>query len=207
MNSPAQTEPKRRAPTKRRKDAPLNEQDWIAAATQILVRENVRGVKLDVLCKKLGVTKGSFYWHFASRNELLLAMLSDWRKRTTLNVIRTVSKGSEDAKKRLYSLLELTRKNRSPAFAQIEFSIRDWARRVEMPRSVVTEVDQIRFDYFKSLFMELGFDGAEAETRAYVTYCVMMGDSMLHHTLPHVAHEDFLARATDLITRTGLDKP
>lgn len=73
----------RRTPTRRVKDSPLTESDWVHAATEILVQENVRGIKIDKLCAKLGVTKGSFYWHFRQRSDILTALLKDWRRRAT----------------------------------------------------------------------------------------------------------------------------
>ncbi|GEM_PF-492488 len=191
----------RRSPTKRIKDAPLKEQDWVDAAIQILVRDNVRGIKIDTLCKSLGVTKGSFYWHFATRGELLLAMLSNWRRRMTIDVIRSITRSGAEARQQLRSLLSLPRQPKSPAFAQIEFSIRDWGRRVEMPHQVVEEVDKIRLNYFENLFLEQGLPRHEARERAYVTYCLMMGDSILHHTLEGVSSDRFVDLAMELVTK------
>ncbi|MCA1298610.1 TetR/AcrR family transcriptional regulator [Stappia indica] len=197
--APATPQRRKRSPTRRHKDAPLNEQDWIDAATTILVRENVRGIKIDTLCKMLGVTKGSFYWHFATRNELLVALLSNWRRRMTLNVIRSITRSGEKALERLRNLMALPRQPKSPAFAQIESSIRDWARRVDMPREVVEEVDEIRQDYFERLFRDLGYGPEEARRRGYVTYCLMIGDATLHRTLDRVSQEEFLETALAML--------
>jgi len=195
--------PAKRSPTRRRKDSPLNEQDWIDAAMEILVRENVRGIRIDSLCSMLGVTKGSFYWHFKTRNDLLVAMLKNWRRRMTLNVIQSITRSGRTSKARLRNLLALVRRPKSPAFAQIESSIRDWARRVEMPREVVSEVDEIRLDYFQQLYIDAGFEKDDARKRAYLTYCIVMGDSILHRTLDGGPHEEFLEETLDMLTRRG----
>ncbi len=115
-----------RSRTRRLKDSPLTESDWVEAATDILVRENVRGIRIDTLCQKLGVTKGSFYWHFKTRADLLAAMLKNWQRRMTLNVIQNISRTNETGFSRLRNLMALPRMPRSPAFAQVEMSIRDW---------------------------------------------------------------------------------
>ena len=198
MDKPAKTIQKR-TPTQRHKGSPLNEQDWVKAAIEILVDENVRGIRIDSLCKKLGVTKGSFYWHFATRNDLLVALLSSWRKRMTLNVIRSISGSQASAKDRLRKLISLPRQPKSPASAQVEMSIRDWGRRVDMPRATVAEVDQIRMDYFTQLLSEAGFEGADARRRAYVIYCLMMGDSILHQSLSDLSHGEFLDAAMETV--------
>lgn len=189
-----------RRPTQRHKDSPLNEQDWIEAAIRILVNENVRGIKIEALCKELGVTKGSFYWHFGTRSDLLGAMLGHWRKRMTLNVIRSISKSGIDPRERLKSLLALPRRKNSPGFAQVETSIRDWARRVEMPRKAVQEVDEIRYDYFAKLFRDMGFPADEARKRAYLSYCMIMGDSILQGTIDSMSDEEFYEKAIELVT-------
>ncbi len=181
-----------RKPTQRLKDSPLNEEDWVDAALQILVSENVRGIRILALCKKLGVTKGSFYWHFNVRNDLLLAMLKSWRRKMTVNVIKTITRSGNTAYERLRNLISIPRRPNSPTFAQVEMSIRDWARRNDMPRDAVIEVDQIRMEYYINLFIDIGYSAEEAASRAYLTYCMMMGDAILHKTLSNVSHDEFL---------------
>ncbi|WP_202879840.1 TetR/AcrR family transcriptional regulator [Sinorhizobium saheli] len=188
-----------RRPTQRYKDDPLNEKDWVEAALQVLVDENVRGIKIDTLSAKLGVTKGSFYWHFKTRSQLLGAMLAHWRKQMTLNVIRSISIAGSDPRERLSALFALPRRRNSPAFARIETSIRDWGRRVDMPRAAVGEVDEIRFDYITKLFRDMGYPQAEARRRAYLAYCLIMGDSVLHGSLDAMSREEFPAYAIRLI--------
>lgn len=192
--------PVRRRPTQRRKDSPLTEQDWVDAAVKILGDENVRGIRIDALCKMLGVTKGSFYWHFATRNDLLVAMLDHWRRRMTMNVIQSVSSSGDDPRGRMKRLFTLPRRKNSPASAQVETAIRDWARRVDLPRKAVHEVDQIRFEYITKLYRDMGFSDPEARKRAYLAYCMLMGDSILHGTLGGVQTEDFAEQALRITT-------
>ncbi len=200
-------ETRKRAPTKRLKDTPLTEGDWVNAATEILVKENVRGIRIDALCQKLGVTKGSFYWHFKTRAELLAAMLKSWQRRMTLNIIKNISREGGIGFERLKYLISLPRMPRSPAFAQIEMSIRDWGRRVDLPRQAVQEVDHIRLEYFAELFRQEGFDDETARTRAYVAYCVMMGDSVLYSSLNDVDHATFVNEAIKVLGAPVKDTP
>ncbi len=202
MESTEKTTPKRkREPTQRLKGSPLNEADWIDAATGILVDENVRGIRIDALCKKLGVTKGSFYWHFAGRTALLLVLLQNWRQRMTTNVIDRLGEQTVDPSVRLRALLALPRRSRSPKFARIEQSIRDWGRRDARARDAVKDVDTIRLNYIAGLFEQHGFAPASAKRRAYLAYAMLMGDSVLHETLEPTSAEAILDDVMDMLTQ------
>jgi AcrR family transcriptional regulator len=173
----------------------------MAVANEILVKENVRGIKLDKLCPGLGVTKGSFYWHFKTRGDLLEAMLAGWRKRMTLNIIQTATRRGGTTIDRLRRLLMLPRHGRARSAAAVEQSMRDWSRRNERPRAAVREVDELRLNYFEQLFRERGLRTAEAGRRAYLTYCMVMGDSILHDTVPHtLSNNDYVDTAVGLLT-------
>lgn len=191
-----------RARTKRVKETPLTEADWVDAATGILVEENVRGIKVEKLCAKLGVTKGSFYWHFKKRSDVLIALLKAWRRRTTLNVIQNIAKSGAQGMGRLRSMIEMPRHAKAGEVAAIEMSIRDWARRVEMPKEAIVEVDTIRIEYFEQIFRDAGFDEAEVKRRSYLTYCVLMGDSILHRTLGgYVERRDYVDAAVAILSQ------
>lgn len=203
MESVKKTPAKRkREPTQRLKDTPLNEADWIDAATGILVDENVRGIRIDALCHKLGVTKGSFYWHFSGRAALLAGVLQNWRKRMTTNVIDRLGAQSGDPTVRLRALLALPRRYRSPAFARIEQSIRDWSRRDGQAHDAVSDVDMIRLDYFVELFKQHGFEPIAAKRRAYIAYAMLMGDSILRDTLEPDSADVVLDDIMHLLTNT-----
>ena len=63
--------------------AQLTPETWVDAATQVLVNEGIDHVRVDVLAQQLGVTRGSFYWHFRDREDLLRRVLAAWRERAT----------------------------------------------------------------------------------------------------------------------------
>ena len=62
----------------------LTPESWIDAATDVLVDQGIDHVRVDVLATRLGVTRGSFYWHFKDREELLRSVLKAWRERATV---------------------------------------------------------------------------------------------------------------------------
>ena len=153
-----------------------------------------------MLCKKLGVTKGSFYWHFAGRPALLKAMLERWHKRMTTNVIDRLGVQAGTPFDRLRALLTLPRATKSPAFARIEQSIRDWSRRDRQTQTAVEEVDKIRLGYISDLFEQQGFDQDVAARRAYVAYALLMGDSVLRNTVQPENLDEILEDAMNMLT-------
>lgn len=197
----AQTSARRAA--KRRSDSkggPLSVEDWIAAANDLLISENVRGVQVSALCLRLKVTKGSFYWHFASRQDLLRALLASWRRRMTLNITSKLGRAATGAAGTLRALLALPRKTFSAAGAAIEMSIRDWGRREKLAHDALREVDRIRLTSFEQSFQGLGFPAREARLRGYLAYAVMMGDSILKETLrEEIATEELVELAVQLL--------
>jgi AcrR family transcriptional regulator len=183
------------------KSGALSVDDWIDAAKDLLVSENVRGVQISTLCLRLKVTKGSFYWHFSSREELLASVLNDWRRRMTLNIVTRLSRAADDAASTLRGLLALPRKSFSARGGAIEMSIRDWGRRNAGPRQTLKEVDLIRLSSFEQTFRALGFSAQDAKVRGYVAYTIMMGDSILKETLrEEVSTDAFVEHAVDLLS-------
>jgi AcrR family transcriptional regulator len=182
------------------KASALSVEDWVAAANELLASENIRGVQIQALCMKLKVTKGSFYWHFSSRQDLLGALLNSWRRRMTLNIYNKLGRVSTGAVSTLRALLALPRKKFSAAGAAIEMSIRDWGRRETVAHDALKEVDEIRLRSFEQSFQRLGFSAREARIRGYIAYAIMMGDSILKETLrEEIDTEEFVEIAVQLL--------
>lgn len=157
------------------KDSPrLGANDWVRGALDLLAEEGVDGVRIEVLAKRLGVTKGSFYWHFKDRQGFLRAMLDDWRRRATLDIINRIESGEEPPQERLRTLLHLPfRGGRSKRGADVELSIRLWGRTDMVARDTLAEIDKLRLRYISKLFAEAGFAVKEAESRAVLAYAYM----------------------------------
>src|ERR1700760_697069 len=81
-------------------DARLTTDDWAAAALDALLSEGPAGVAVQPLARRLGTTKGSFYWHFESRDELLRAALARWQDVATGDVIRRTEAASDDPREK-----------------------------------------------------------------------------------------------------------
>jgi AcrR family transcriptional regulator len=178
----------------------LSPTDWIEAATDFLITNNINSLDIPYLCRRLGVTKGSFYWHFKGRPELLKAVLDDWRQRMTSDVSLRAERSSTTVESALRYLLGLIRRPRPARRGAIERSVREWARTDPLTKASVVEVDQMRLAFFEALFRRHGLSDREARLRAYAAYALMMGDSILKETLEiEGAAEDYVMLVVRLL--------
>src|SRR5690606_21017046 len=67
-----------KTPAAKTERARLSADDWAEAALDLIAEQGVAAVAVEPLARRLGVTKGSFYWHFPSRDALLQAALERW---------------------------------------------------------------------------------------------------------------------------------
>lgn len=164
--------------------APLTREDWIKAAQQVLVESGVDAVRVDVLAKEMKITRGSFYYHFKSRNELLQGILTDWRVRATESVIKHLSDTRTTPFQRLQRLLELPfHGTRAKDAASIEIGIRAWARRDRQARQAIDEVDNHRLRYIEGLLEQIGVEALEAIDRAQLIYAYQLSLSLVNQDL------------------------
>ena len=139
----------------------LSRDDWLAAALEVLKSEGVGNVSIVRIARDLGVTSGSFYWHFDGRNELLQSLLDFWVRTQTEAVFQMVDQGGPS--ERLLKLMEILTLGEE---ARYEVAVRAWAGFDKMAARVVRSTDKRRIEYLRSIFQDLGFSGNEAEMRA-----------------------------------------
>jgi len=150
----------------------LTRQGWIDAAIRQLVEAGIGAVSVEQLATRLGVTRGSFYHHFADREHLLRAMLEYWARRWTYEVREQINALGLDASTTLFALMKAIRNNRA---ADYDAPFRAWAPHDPFARAVVEQVDQARLDQIQGLFAGLGFTGLDLENRARLFLYFEMG--------------------------------
>jgi AcrR family transcriptional regulator len=158
----------------------LSREDWIQAALGLLAEGNVDGVLIPPLAKRLGVTKGSFYWHFKSREEMLDAILDEWHRRATERVIEKVERAASTPVGRLRVLFDISnRAGVDDLGGALELAVRNWARLDKRARAAIAAVDAERLDYLAKLYGELGLSAAAARQRAFAHYAFSTGSRVL----------------------------
>ena len=172
---------------RRRKDAAnepvrsvLTPERWIDAATEVLIDHGIDSVRVDVLAQQLQVTRGSFYWHFRDREDLLRRVLQAWREQATVLLTARLESAHPDPREQLRDVISLPIRGRAAQrAARIELAIRAWARRDAMARQAVDEADGSRIAYIAQLFSALGFGVAEARFRAFALYAYVVAESQI----------------------------
>lgn len=160
--------------------AQLDVAAWVEAAFDLLAEGGIDAVRVDPLAKRLGVTRGSFYWHFKDREALHKAMLKQWRKWATYQVGDRIDRAAPDARERLRKNLALPAAGpRAKRAAAIEMAIRFWARRDQEAASAVQRIDHQRLVYYARHFVELGYCEVEARRRAYLFYAALMSQAII----------------------------
>lgn len=153
----------------------LSRQQWIMGAFQALTEGGIDALRVEPLAQQLGVTKGSFYHHFKNRRELHLAMLAEWERLGTSQIIDEVDEAQADPKARLRALARRTFAS-DPLTDGIETGIRTWAANDDVVASAVERVDGRRLDYVVGLLREAGMPRAKAERRARLMYRALIGE-------------------------------
>lgn len=152
----------------------LTRDDWISAARKALIKGGVAAIKVDHLARQIGVTRGSFYWHFKDRDDLLKSLLLAWKHANTDPFRRVMQ---QHAGKPVYQLAEFFCIWLRPGEFDPDYdsAVRDWARVSTAAAQLVRQVDETRLDILRTLFQALGFAKLEADIRARVMYYHQVG--------------------------------
>jgi AcrR family transcriptional regulator len=146
---------------------------WLHAGLEALRKGGVGAVRVERLAEHLGVTKGSFYWHFRDRGALLDALLEFWSREMTdaeFERIQTLRGGLAPR------LLALAEDVLEKGMGRYDPAIRAWARHDRKVAAAVGQVDRRRVRALTGFFEEGGFASAEARTRARLFYTFLLGE-------------------------------
>ena len=131
--------------------------DWVKAGLKVLAQSGVDAVLIPRLAKDLGVTKGSFYWHFSSRDELLFALIEEWKQHATLRVIEIVESAATSPYEKIRLIAFIGTNSPIDEFGgAIEIAVRTWARSNPAVRQAVSDVDKQRLSYLAKLYADVG---------------------------------------------------
>jgi len=153
--------------------ASLTANDWALAALKTLGKGGVTAVRVEVLARDLGVTKGSYYHHFKNRRAVLDTALQMWEDVATEQMITQVNASSGDPRARLLRLARATFLESGKAVA-IESAIREWAASDTDVAWVVARVDERRLRYVEGLLQEAHI--SQPALRAELFYRTLIGE-------------------------------
>src|SRR5262245_12920739 len=148
----------------------LTAQDWIDFALTTLARESFDALKADVLARKLGISRGSFYWHFSDLCTFHARVIERWRQMATEAIIVDLER-YESREQRLKVLLRRGLGHN----AVLEIRMRSWADNNAEAARVLREIDRRRREYIERLLVEAGIPPPLAATRAQLLYWTYLG--------------------------------
>lgn len=174
----------------------LSAADWEEAALAVLAENGVGAVAVESLARRLGVTKGSFYWHFSTREALLQAALERW-ERSDEGELEAAIAAASDPRERLRELIRQV-SHKHPSHAVFAALIKS----IDQPliRPLIERVSQRRLAFVTEAFHQAGFDATAAANRARLAYSAYVGFVQLAQIgQPRMNHDEFEAYIHDFI--------
>ena len=175
----------------------LSADDWAEAALDLIAEQGVAAVAVEPLARRLGVTKGSFYWHFPSRDALLQAALERWESFEQEQVFGRLE-AMPDPRERLGALFQMVAHEFK---SHVVYSALLKALDHPVVQPVIDRVSQRRLDYLAASFRQTGLNRTDAQHRARLTYAAYVGflqlNLQLHQArMPQEEFEDYVAHLT-----------
>jgi AcrR family transcriptional regulator len=173
----------------------LSATDWLDQGLRTLVKSGFTALKAEPLAKAMGVSRGSFYWHFADIGAFHAAILAHWRDVAVEQIITDVEAVSP-ARDALPALLRRAFGSRPP----LEGAMRSWATHDDRVRTAVAAVDRRRVAYVESLLRNSGLSAEAARARAQIFYWAFLGfalsDKPLSRARQHAVFDELIRMAS-----------
>jgi AcrR family transcriptional regulator len=157
----------------------LSAQDWLDQGLKTLAKSGFTALKADPMSKAMGVSRGSFYWHFADIGAFHAALLNHWREVTAEQVIADLEaiRAEQDA---LAVLLGRAFSGR----LTLERAVRNWATVDAGAREAVQAIDRRRIGYIEDLLRQAGVPDEAARARAQILYWAFVGLATSEQPVP-----------------------
>ena len=152
----------------------LQKDDWINCGLKSLEENGFNSLKVGPLSQMIGVSRGSFYWHFTDIAEFELQLMSAWKRRTTESVITELESDSS-AQSRLIKLVSLA----MSTDLNLDKAMRSWSMEDGRANEIVGQVDEQRIVYLESLLTEIGITKKDVALRARILYWSSVGRSVV----------------------------
>jgi len=165
----------------------LTVDDWTERALALVMDEGVGAIKINRLCRELGVTKGSFYWHFADLDALLAAIAGRWAAETRQILSGLTELEGLPPLERIRAMALRLIDDRSWS---VERALREWAKNDAVVAAVIVESDQFVFGLVQAALLELGHAEQDARLRAGLLVYAGIGFAHGQASLPQPTEDD-----------------
>jgi len=170
----------------------LTAADWVEAALHLIAERGLGGLTIDALARRLDATKGSFYWHFKGRAELLAAALQRWEQRSTAETIRALE-AIGDPRHRLQTMLDAA--SQPPRSRSLYVALAE-AAEDKTVGAMLNRVASARIANLERCYIGLGLSPALAKSNAVLAYASYRGLLQLAHEAPAALPQDWSSYAS-----------
>ncbi len=157
-----------------KKKPQLDRESWLQETLKVLQYRGVDGVKIVVIAESLGVTSGSFYWHFKNLRDLLDCLLEFWEREMTDAMMHSAKAYDGPPGDRILNLMLQVMEEDAATY---DHAISIWARKDAAANEVFTRTLRKRFDFARWMFEQSGFSGRQAGIRGRLLVAYLMGES------------------------------
>jgi AcrR family transcriptional regulator len=175
----------------------LSARDWLDQGLKVLAERGFTALKAEPLAKAMGVSRGSFYWHFADIGEFRQAILKHWREVAAEQIIANLEAAASDHADPVPLLLH-------QAFGgklALEKAVRTWAAFDPKARAAVQAIDRRRLSYVEGMLRASGLSSDVARARAQILYWAFIGFALAEKPLPPARQQAVLDELLRIASR------
>lgn len=152
----------------------MSSSDWVAAARRFLIDKGINAVKVEPIARTLGVTPGSFYWHFKNRPALYDELLRNWLENNVTPFFALYREAEEDPVEQYLALAYAW--VLSPVFdPTFDVAVREWGRSSPKVNRLLRGINHKRLVLYENLFTQFGHSQNAAAVRARAMYYHQIG--------------------------------
>lgn len=176
-------------PASKNERSTLSAADWERAAMELIAEKGIQALAIEPLARRMGITKGSFYWHFSSREALLEQALLRWEEHDSRNLAKSLGE-IDHPRDRLISFFRRVGREKLTHEVYSQLCAAAGHPQVE---PVLERVADRRMLHLCSAFQEMGMPPDRARNQARLTYSVYLGFLQLQrqHQTPSLSSEEF----------------
>jgi AcrR family transcriptional regulator len=174
----------------------LSAKDWLRQGLKTLAESGFTALKAEPLAKAMGVSRGSFYWHFADIGAFHAAILDHWREVAAEQIIANLEAASDHG-----NPLPLLLRQAFGSHLALEKAVRSWATLDPLAKGAVQAIDRRRLDYVEHLLRASGFSPKVARARAQILYWAFIGYALSDKPLPRARQQAVLDELLRIASR------
>jgi AcrR family transcriptional regulator len=176
----------------------VSKAEWLQTALALLESQGVEAVRVERIARELGISKSGFYWHFKDRDDLRGQMVDYWAHEFTEVVTANPSMSEGSPRERLEQTMLMILDH---DLTRYEVPMRAWAEADANTARRVREVYQLRLDFLRQIFRDLGFKGDELEMRTRLFACYHTWERAMFSKDSKKSLRKLIKRRVDLLSR------